>query len=595
MKRLVLPFVLAACSTTPAMTDAGSDSSTCTYAKTEDPIPDPPKFTPRWAFEPWISKDISTADDTRAFVDGFITRDIPVGVVVLDSPWETNYNTFVPNPSRYPGFSGLLNELHGKNVKIVLWTTAFVNTSSFDVEMGGDVYVGGHPQFDEGLACNFYVNGGQTEFWWKGTGASIDFFHPGARAWFHAMQDTVLDQNIDGWKLDFGESYIRNTPIQTAAGTKSLEEYSQEYYADFIRYARKKKGQEFLTMTRAWDESYQFQGRFFAKPEHSPVSWMGDNRRDFVGLADALNETFISARAGYAVVGSDVGGYLDKNDKMLTEDIPYNQGAFSRWVAASAMLPLMQLHGRANLTPWTVPVDPAGFTALYKYWATLHHELVPFFDGITKAAYAGGAMPVEPIGAMTDWAGDFRFVLGRSFLVAPILDDTGKRDVALPSGTRWYDWFDEASDAKDGGTTLAGYDTAALDRMPLFVREGSIVPVLPASDLTGTGSVAAKGVLTLLVYPSAAMESADAEGIHVDAQRAGAITVKLSSTPSPTILRVRADAMPTQGADDAAMLTKHPSRAALDAAASGWFADTARRIAWVKLDPKMSARTITLQ
>jgi alpha-glucosidase (family GH31 glycosyl hydrolase) len=53
---------------------------------------------------PWISKDISTRDDTRAFVAGFRERDIPVGVVVLDSPWETNYNTFVPNPTRYPDF-----------------------------------------------------------------------------------------------------------------------------------------------------------------------------------------------------------------------------------------------------------------------------------------------------------------------------------------------------------------------------------------------------------------------------------------------------------------------------------------------------------
>src|SRR2546430_12028591 len=105
-------------------------------------------------------------------------------------------------------------------------------------------------------------------------------------------------------------------------------------------------------MARAWDGSYQFQGRFFAGPEHSPVSWMGDNRRDFVGLADALNETFISSNAGYPVVGSDVGGYLDKDDKMLSVDIPYNQEAFSRWAPSSAMLPLMQLHGRANLTPW---------------------------------------------------------------------------------------------------------------------------------------------------------------------------------------------------------------------------------------------------
>ena len=62
-------------------------------------------LTPRWAFEPWISKDISTGPDTYDFVDGFRQRDIPIGAVVLDSPWETHYNTYVPNPSRYPAFT----------------------------------------------------------------------------------------------------------------------------------------------------------------------------------------------------------------------------------------------------------------------------------------------------------------------------------------------------------------------------------------------------------------------------------------------------------------------------------------------------------
>ena len=101
-----------------------------------------PRHTPRWAFEPWISKDISTAADTYDFVDGFRARDIPVGVVVLDSPWETNYNTFVPNPSRYPEFPTLVADMRSRGVRVVLWTTPMVNESSFDAEMGGDRYVG---------------------------------------------------------------------------------------------------------------------------------------------------------------------------------------------------------------------------------------------------------------------------------------------------------------------------------------------------------------------------------------------------------------------------------------------------------------------
>ena len=69
--------------------DAGTTPDTggpaCTFEPGEpESIPDPERYTPRWAFEPWISKDISDGPDTYAFVDGFLDREIPVGVIVLD-------------------------------------------------------------------------------------------------------------------------------------------------------------------------------------------------------------------------------------------------------------------------------------------------------------------------------------------------------------------------------------------------------------------------------------------------------------------------------------------------------------------------------
>lgn len=130
------------------------DESTATTAPAPAPAPDSgcvrtdldaPAATnmtgqaraPRWAFEPWISKDISNRDDTYAYVDGFRDRSIPVGAVVLDSPWETHYNTFVPNPSRYGDFPGIVRDMHARNVRVVLWITSLVNEQSFDFENGG--------------------------------------------------------------------------------------------------------------------------------------------------------------------------------------------------------------------------------------------------------------------------------------------------------------------------------------------------------------------------------------------------------------------------------------------------------------------------
>src|SRR4051794_19474409 len=66
-----------------------------------------PPLTPRWAYEPWVWEDEENdADATIGLVDAYRQRDIPVGVVVVDSPWATNYNTFevskeLGNPARF--------------------------------------------------------------------------------------------------------------------------------------------------------------------------------------------------------------------------------------------------------------------------------------------------------------------------------------------------------------------------------------------------------------------------------------------------------------------------------------------------------------
>jgi alpha-glucosidase (family GH31 glycosyl hydrolase) len=565
--------VLAGCGdddvATPAR-DAGTPDAgrlVCTFdAGAVEEIPEPERHTPRWAFEPWISKDISDRADTFAFVDGFRERDIPVGVVVLDSPWETHYNTFIPNPTRYPDFAGMVEELHARDVRIVLWITSLTNASAFDLEPGGDDYSGPASNYLEGRACGFYVEGVGPVRWWKGEGAAVDFFDPAARNWWHRQQDPLLDIGVDGWKLDFGESYIRRDGLETADGVKTLQEYSEAYYRDFLAYGVSRRGrEEFVTMVRGYDQSYDFEGRFFARPEHAPVIWMGDNHRDWGGVVDALDHTFRSALAGYVVVGSDIGGYLDRDELDLLREIPFDLEVFQRWTALGALMPFMQLHGRANLAPWTVPERADETVAVWQYWAGLHSRLVPFYYSLAEESYAGRAPGIvrplmsEPAAWPTDW----RYMLGDALLVAPLVGTGGGREVPLPEGADWFDWWTQAR--IPGGTLAVWSDGGDRTRYPLFVREGAILPMTDRISLW-------PGAVTTTF----ARHDADDAVTQITLATSSAT---LSRVPEATLLFVHAETAPAS-----VTVNGTPGVATYDPAAHGWTIDLAPAAAAVEVD-----------
>ena len=136
---------------------------------------------------------------------------------------------------------------------------------------------------------------------------------------------------------------------------------------------------------------------------------------------------------------------------------------------------------------------------LYRYWATLHHQLVPFISA-RRAGVRGRAGADAAARRRGELGRRLALVLGDAFLVAPILDDTGIRDVALPAGSRWIDWWSAA--VHDGGTTLAAYDSTDRSRIPLFVKEGAVIPLEVGDDSTSLGATSSAGRLTVLAYPS---------------------------------------------------------------------------------------------
>jgi len=73
------------------------------------------------------------------------------------------------------------------------------------------------------------------------------------------------------------------------------------------------------------------------------------------------------------------------------------------------------------------------------------------------------------------WAVGDEFYCGSAFLVAPVLDPSGVRDVYLPSG----EWIDFWTGELVVGPVMLTRVTQPLARLPLYVRRGSRIPFYP--------------------------------------------------------------------------------------------------------------------
>ena len=276
---------------------------------------------------------------------------------------------------------------------------------------------------------------------------------------------------------------------------------------------------------------------------------------------------------------------------------PFDVENFHRWIAMGALTPFMQLHGRANLTPWTVPGETKEETVpVYRFWAKLHTAMIPFFASETERAWANKksvVVPVDPNPA--SWAGDFRYQLGTTLFVAPMVAPGDKRDVKLPSDAAWVDFWTGTEHA--AGATLTGYDAADHKRIPLFLRAGAILPLDVVDAENGLGTTASKDALTVLVVPAASssFELIDADGSKstFGATKGATTNVTATALKKTTIFRVQATAGATSVKKNAASLDVKATRGDFDAATEAYFVEAP--YVWVKVAAASTPTTIEIQ
>ena len=473
----ILTSVILACST-PALAWERPDVAPDTSRQA---------ITPQWAFGVWMwEDDVNTQAAVYDIVSGCAKHDLPLSAVIVDSPWETAYNNFEWDRVRYRDPQRMINDLHRRGVRVIMWMTPCINVPGKQSDARGsseDLYAIAKQK-------GYLANDGKTIKWWKGEGGLVDYTNPEAVEWWHGLMDRVLLMGADGWKVDGAAERFPLYGGYGNAGPIKWMDYVDMYYRDTYNHLLRRNPAG-VTMVRSVDIGESgFTGRH-APLDAAPITWFGDqeHRWDKNGLADAIADQFLAMEKGYSVMGTDIAGYDRARDAKIPRTL------YLRWLQWSAFLPFFLNGGHDEHRPWRYDRE---FFRIYRRFAWAHQELAPYFYSQVREVHEGRGpfMQAAP--------GTYQYTLGDQFLVAIMHEDQTARHVVFPEGD-WIDYFDNSKVYH--GPSEADLQVP-LDRYPVFIRSGSIIPLNVVNNYASHGdTMGSLGFWTLDIYPNPSREA----------------------------------------------------------------------------------------
>ncbi|WP_029247290.1 TIM-barrel domain-containing protein [Schlesneria paludicola] len=537
-----------------------------------------PAVAPPWSMRPWMwEDDVNNAEAVWDLVDGCRDHDLPLGAILIDSPWSTRYNNFRFDEQRYPNPKQMIDTLHQRNVRLVLWMTNFINTRESLADAPGD----DEDLYALGKSKGYFVNDGVPTKWWKGSGSLIDYTNPDAVEWWHRIMDRTLSLGVDGWKMDGSAETFVLSKRQTLRGTLTLRDYLDLYYRDTLHYSRACRS-DFVTMVRSVDIANTRNDQAHAPFDAAPLTWVGDQRHSWSdkGLDEAVRSAFRALTLNYPSVSSDTGGY---------QGDPKNPGTmprllYLRWAQWNALTPFFLIGGHNEHRPWKF--DPE-FFEIFRRYMWLHQELVPFFySQQLQASFREGKL-------MHAGPGKHQYLLGDALLAAVMTGPESRREIVFPKG-EWLDYWNNRAQFEGGQMTTIDVPE---DRSPLFVKVGSIIPLDVVNDAVKHGSRSSRGWRTLDIYPGSEASraivwdtaqfppSAFRDRSIVQVSRADQATVvRLEAGPArDTILRIWQLEEPGDVTADQERLKHCDNGAEWESEENAWWYDSADQRLWIRL------------
>ena len=415
-------------------------------------------------------------EEMLAVAQGYRSRHLPADVLVLDWFYYTKMGQMDMDPRFWPDPKAMNRKLHdlGFETMISVWPR-FVPEDRFYASL---LAKGWLLHTADGTPLNGLP--------YDRAGADIDTTNPQAAAWYwKTIRDNILSQGFDSLWADETEPDLppNGAYLHIGPGTQFFNVYPLFHTAAlYDGFRRDEPNRRALILSRDAFTGAQRNGAIFWSSDIYPT-WDAFRRQIPTGLDVAAS--------GISYWSNDTGGWqylparhspartplLDPSDARAVvggyDDYPE---LYTRWFQYASFLPIFRTHGsRPENEVWSYGKQAEPI--LEKY-LRLRYELMPYIYSLGYHTWLTGApflralpldFPADP--HVADLRDEYMF--GPAFLVAPVTEQGATtRLVYLPAGTSWYNFW--TGEHLRGGQTITAQ--APIDTLPLFVRDGSIVP-----------------------------------------------------------------------------------------------------------------------
>jgi alpha-D-xyloside xylohydrolase len=457
---------------------------------------------PKWAFGYWQSRErYKTQQEILDVAQAFRKRKLPIDNLVLDwSYWpEKDWGGQNFDIQRFPNATEMVKQLHDNHFQLMISVWPKFNEAATS-----------YPHFmKNGWLYRRNIADARKD--WIGKGYTSTFYDPfnaeARKGFWDLLNEKLYKKGIDAFWMDASEPDIHsNISLQERKDVFQPSIGSSTRYYNAFPLQNAKGIYEGQRETDPNKRIFMLTRSGFAgQQRYAAATWSGDIASTWNDMKDQIAAGVNFSMSGLPYWTMDVGGFLVEKRyyEPNTADLEEWRELNSRWYQFGAFMPIFRAHGQFPFRePFNIAPEEHHAYKSMTYYIQLRYRLLPYIYSLAGKTFHENysllrGLPMDFSADNNTYNINDQFMLGPSLLVNPVtVKGATERSVYLPKENVWYDLYNGKS--HEGNQHIKA--AAPYERIPVFVKGGSILPIGPLVQHTGEKT---DGALTLYVYDGA--------------------------------------------------------------------------------------------